>query len=132
MRKKSKAITQVLQKECDQLIQVIGKFKWPKSIVSGQPTQVIHHFHPKSVSNALRYDWDNLVPLTNGEHGRHHQANDPHIHGTVIKVRGNKWHEKLLKRRWQETVKTDKAYYEGIRDRLRNEAEDLSTLSPES
>lgn len=121
MRRKSKSITSVLQNECDRMIQIIGKLKWPYSIVSGQATQVIHHFHPKSVSNALRYDWANLVPLTNGEHGRHHQANDPHIHGTVIAKRGNEWHEKLLQRRWKETVKTDKDYYLKVKERLEQE-----------
>ena len=121
MRRKGKAITSVLQKECDTLLQRIGKLKMPRSEISGLPTEVIHHFHPKSVSNALRYDWDNLIPLTNGEHGRHHQANDPHIHGTVIQKRGQVWHDTLLKRRWQESVKTDKAYYLAIKDRLLQE-----------
>ena len=121
MRRKSKAITQVLQKECDALIQRLGRLKMPRSEVSGLPTQVIHHFHPKSVSNALRYDWDNLIPLTNGEHGRHHQANDPHIHGTVIQKRGKEWHDNLLKRRWQESVHTDKEYYMSVKERLEKE-----------
>lgn len=117
----------MLQKVCDALYQKIGKLKWPKSIVSGKETQVIHHFHPKSVSNALRYDWDNAVPLTHGEHVQHHQGGDPHIHGTVIQKRGQEWHDVLLKRRWQETVHTDKEYYLGVQAKLERE---LSTVDP--
>lgn len=120
-----KSPTTRIQKECDTLMQELGKLKFPKSEVSGLPTQVMHHFHPKSVSNALRYDWGNLIPLTNGEHMRHHQAGDPTIHGTVIKKRGQEWYENLLKRRYQETIKVNKAYYEEVRDRLKAELQDL-------
>ena len=124
--RKTTPTTSKLQKHCDALIQQIGKLKWPTSLVSGLPTQVIHHYCPKSVSNALRYDWDNLVPLTHGEHQRHHQANDPHIHGTVIQKRGKKWHDTLLKRRWQETIHVSKGYYEEVRERLEKELESLT------
>ena len=123
LSKKGKSITSVLQKKADALIQQIGKLKWPRSIVSGLPTQVIHHFFPKSVSNALRYDWDNLIPLTNGEHHRHHKANDPYIHGTIIQKRGKKWHDTLLARRWKEEVHTDKQYYLDVINRLEKELE---------
>ena len=124
-----KSPTTKLQKHCDALIQQIGKLKWPHSLISGLPTQVIHHFHPKSVSNALRYDWANLVPLTNGEHMRHHQAGDPAIHGAVIQKRGKKWHDTLLKRRWQESVKTDKAYYMNVKIKLEKELESILYLN---
>ena len=59
--------TSKLQKQADTLMQEVGKLKYPKSLVSGLPTQVMHHYVPKSVSSGLRYDWDNLIPLTNGE-----------------------------------------------------------------
>jgi len=125
INKKGKSETSKLQKECDYLMQQICRLKWPKSIVSGLPTQVCHHFHPKSVCSALRYDWDNLIPLTNGEHNRHHQANDPHIHGTVIQKRGQEWHDTLLKRRWSETTKTTIGYYQEVKEKLEKKLEDL-------
>ena len=118
LKKRSKDPVKKLQKECDVLYQLLGKAKWPKSIISGLQTQVIHHFYPKSVSNALRYDFDNGVPLTNGEHMRHHQAGDASIHGEVIRTRGLAWYEKLTERRWKESVKTNKAYYEEIKEKL--------------
>lgn len=121
-RKRVKLITiGKLQRTCDALIQQIGRLKWRYSEVSGQPSEVIHHICPKSVSNALRYDWDNLVALTNGEHMRHHQANDPLIHGTILFKRGQEWWDRLIKRRYRESIKTDRAYYEEVRARLEKE-----------
>ena len=71
---------------CDKKMQEVGKKKFPKSILSGLPTQVMHHFFPKSVSSFHRYNWDNLIPLTNGEHMRLHQSGDPSIEQSIIKI----------------------------------------------
>lgn len=125
MRRKSKAITQVLQKECDTLTQQLGKVLYKVCEVCGKPMSCLHHLHPKSVSNALRYDFDNLVPICNGCHMRHHQAGDPTIHGTILKKRGQAWYDKLLKRRYQEMVKLDKAYYLAVKVRLEKELESV-------
>lgn len=95
----------------DKLFQQKLKALWPKSIISGLPTQVIHHYVPKSVSSRLRYDIKNGVPLTNGEHMRHHQAGDPIIHLTVEDKRGKEWIEYIKKARY-ETIKTDVTFYE--------------------
>lgn len=121
-----KSPTTKLQKECDTLLQAVVRAKWPRSEVSGLPTQVGHHFIPKSVSSALRYDLTNLIPLTNGEHVRHHQAGDPHIHGTVIQKRGKEWHDKLLARRWRETIKVSVGYYKEVKTRLEKLLTELS------
>lgn len=121
-----KSPTTKLQHECDKKMQILGKLKFPRSEVSGLPTEVMHHFHPKSVSSALRYDWDNLIPLTNGEHMRHHQANDPIVHGSVIEKRGRVWYDKLLKRRYMETIKVNVAYYKSVKERLDKEMEEFS------
>lgn len=106
------------QKECDNLIQQKGREIYQRCEVCGHPMSCLHHFYPKSVSAALRYDWDNLIPICQGCHSRHHQVNDPFIHGTIIQKRGMEWHDTLLKRRWQESVKTNKAYYERIKQNI--------------
>ena len=118
MRKVGKSKVSQLQKECDTLLQQKGRKLYKSCEVCGKPMSCLHHFHPKSVSNALRYDWDNLIPICNPCHMRHHQANDPYIHGTIIQKRGQEWHDTLLKRRWREEVKTNVAYYEAIKERL--------------
>lgn len=77
----------------------------------------MHHFFPKSVSSRLRYDFDNLIPICQGCHMRHHQAGDPTIHATIIKKRGQAWYDTLLKKKY-ETIKTNTAYYKYIWEML--------------
>lgn len=84
----------------------------------------MHHFFPKSVSARLRYDWDNLIPLTNAEHMRLHQSGDPDYEQRIIEIKGQKWYE-LLRERRKETVKINVEYYRQIKLRLQ---EELSSL----
>ena len=99
--------------EADELFQAVGIAMKPKSTVSGKPTEVIHHFIPKSQSNNLRYDLKNGVPLTNGEHTRHHRGGDPEIAATIIKNMGNKWYDDLQARR-RIFCKLNIGYLEGV------------------
>ena len=89
-----------LRRKADELYQLAGIKQKPKSIISGVPTQVIHHFIYKSQSSFLRYDLDNGVPLTHKEHARHHLSGDPAILAKILKVNGQKWFDRLqMKRR---------------------------------
>lgn len=106
----SKKLTRA-RKKCDRAMQLKGRELYPVSIISGQPTQVMHHFWPKSTSAVLRYDWDNLIPLTNGEHMQHHLAGDPSIHGTIIEKKGLAWFGALSERRG-EIIRVNLGYYE--------------------
>jgi len=99
-----------LQRECDKLMQEIGKKIHPHSIISGNPTEVHHHFVPKSVCTALRYDWDNLIPLTNAEHCRLHQSPDPDIEMRIAEIKGVDWYKALQAKRRQ-TIKVNREYY---------------------
>ncbi len=67
----------------------------PKSIISGNSTEVIHHFIQKKQSNNLRYNEKNGVPLTNAEHFAHHTKGDPEIVMTIVKRMGGKWYNDL-------------------------------------
>ena len=102
-----------LRRKCDAKMQEVGKKKFPRSLLSGLPTQVMHHFFPKSISSYLRYDWDNLIPLTNGEHMRLHQSGDPSYEQEIIKIKGKKWYDALnrVKRNY---LKVNPAYYEKV------------------
>jgi len=102
-----------LVKLADKLYQVKLIAKYPKSIISGLPTEVIHHMIPKSQSNNLRYDEDNGIPLTHGEHCRHHKSGDPSIVAKILKTKGQAWFDKLtLKRRI--ICKFNKGYLQSI------------------
>jgi len=122
-----KSATSKLQKECDTLLQQIGKKKFSKCEICNGVINCLHHFHPKSVSSALRYDWDNLIPICQGCHMRHYQARDPIVHGTVIENRGQEWYDALLKRRYRETIKVNVEYYRKVKERLEGELAELST-----
>jgi len=106
-----------LQKQCDRELQIKGKILHPKSIISGLPTEVHHHYIPKSVCSALRYDWDNLIPLTNAEHCRLHQSPDPEIEVKIFYLKGVEWYEKLQVKRRQ-VMKINRAYYEAKLEEL--------------
>jgi hypothetical protein len=96
---KTKTIAR-LRKEADKLYQIkLIKLK-PKSAVSGEPTEVIHHYVSKSQSNNLRYDTDNGVPLTHKEHARHHLSGDPNIVASILKTYGQEWHDDLQRYRY--------------------------------
>lgn len=106
-----------LQAECDKLLQETGRKLYPKCEVCGKPMSCLHHYYPKSVSARLRYDWDNLIPICNGCHMRHHQAGDPNIHNTVNKKRGNAWLTTLQKKK-NEYIKVNKEYYQYVKEML--------------
>lgn len=61
-----------LRRQNDALFQEICKKLNPVSVISGQPTEVIHHLVKKSHSNFLRYYIPNGIPLTNQEHDSLH------------------------------------------------------------
>lgn len=101
------------RKKCDKKMQEVGQRLFPRSILSGNPTQVMHHFVPKSVSARLRYDWDNLIPLTNAEHMRLHQSGDPDYEHQIIQKKGVEWYENLRKR-GREIIKINVSYYKEV------------------
>lgn len=107
---------------CDKKMQEVGKKKFPKSVISGLPTQVMHHFFPKSVSSFHRYNWDNLIPLTNGEHMRLHQSGDPSYEEIIKRIKGQKWFDELEKHK-RDYIKVNKEYYKIILEKLSYEKE---------
>jgi len=119
LKRVSKTKLRKLQLECDALYQKVGKRMFPKSIVSGKPTEVIHHFYTKQSSSRLRYDFDNAIPLTNGEHFSHHIKSDPTIHATVIRKKGQNWYDTLSKKK-NESMKVNEEYYKYVLEMLNN------------
>ena len=105
------------RKTCDRLMQEVGRKRYPVSLISGQPTQVMHHFVPKSVSSNLRYDFDNLIPLTNAEHCRLHQSPDPTTEQMIRTLKGDIWWHKLRTRK-QQIIKVNVEYYKQVKDAL--------------
>ena len=116
-RNKTRAKIKRLTKKADKLYQLWLIREKPKSYVSGQPTEVIHHFVYKSQSNNLRYDFKNGTPLTHREHSRHHLSGDFSIHGDIQKKMGTKWYDDLQLRR-RPICKLNVGYLEEVIKRL--------------
>jgi len=86
-------------KKADALFQKAGKLLYPKSIISGKSTEVIHHRIYKSQSNNLRYDFDNAIPLTVKEHDQlHNRKSGSLVLAQIDAVKGTKWLDNLIKK----------------------------------
>lgn len=116
-QKKGRAELRKLETRADHLFQIKCRELKPYSIISGEPTEVIHHFVLKSQSNNLRYSFDNGIPLTNKEHCRHHLSGDPTIVATIVLKYGQKWFDKLQLKR-HIIQKNTKEYLEGVIESL--------------
>lgn len=97
-------------------MQEIGQVLYPKSLVSGMPTEVMHHLVEKSVSAKLRYDWDNLIPLTNAEHDMAHAGQK--MKDRIIELKGGKeWFEKL-QRKGRQLIRVNEEHYINVKKEL--------------
>lgn len=101
--------TRLLEKKADRLLQIKYVNKYPSCLVCGQQTSEMHHFIPKSQSNMLRYDENNLIPLCKRCHCRHHLSGDPSIVATIVRKKGNEWYDFLQHQR-HEICKMNKEY----------------------
>lgn len=87
-------------KKADKCLQEWGRRTFNRCEVCGSPEySCLHHFFTKGSSNNLRYDVDNLIPICNSCHYKHHQRSDPTIHATVIFKRGKQWYMNLVKKK---------------------------------
>ncbi len=103
--KNKRAEIRKLELLADSLYQLAGKKLFPIS-VTGELTEVIHHYIPKSQSNNLRYDLKNACPSTNGWHYRHHKCSDMTLSNAFIKKFGVKRIDYLTKQRRIDTKQT--------------------------
>jgi hypothetical protein len=112
--KERKSLNRLI-KDADRLFQLKYIAKHPFSIISGEPTGVMHHFIQKKQSNALRYDEDNGIPLTCAEHTRHHACGDPTILKRILEAKGEDWFNLIQEKRKQKVKFTEEYLKEIIR-----------------
>ncbi len=123
MRKKRKNMTtqdkkKKLRERADKLFTLAVLKKWGSDCeICGKPATTAHHYIPKSLSQSLRYDLENGVPICNDCHMSIHRKNDPECIEKIINHRGKKWTNYLEKNRRKE-VKTTIKYYEDNIERL--------------
>ena len=108
-------------KKADALFQKKGKELYPRSIISEEPTEVIHHRIYKSQSNNLRYDFDNAIPLTVKEHDQiHNRKSGSLLLAEIDAIKGTKWLENLIKKS-KVIKKFTNEYLENIIEKLKKE-----------
>lgn len=100
------------QKKADKVFQKWLISRHPNCELCGKPAQCGHHYFPKSVASALRYDESNMIPICQGHHFRHHNG-DPRIHAEVLEIRGMDWHNNLKKKK-EQIIKVGIKYYQSI------------------
>lgn len=105
------------RRQADKALQEKGKKKYKYCEICCKPMTCLHHFFPKSISSALRYDWDNLVPICVSCHFSHHNG-DPRIHVTIIEKRGQTWYKNLLRDK-ERIIKPSLMYYQAIIKQLK-------------
>jgi hypothetical protein len=86
-----------LRHKADKLFQIKLIRENPYSLISGKPTQVIHHWIYKSHNNNLRYYAPNGIPLTNDEHGAIHGSRPETIKNQIFIKKGVDWAKTIEK-----------------------------------
>lgn len=116
MKKKAKKklpTLKTLQKKADNLLQKKGKDEFSKCEICDNKINCLHHFFPKQNSARLRYEWDNMIPICQGCHFKHHNSFDPTIHATILNKRGFDWFNNLVELK-KEPIKINRDYYNNI------------------
>ena len=90
----------------------------PKCLVCGKKAITVHHFIEKSLSAALRYDFENLIPICAEDHFKIHKG-DPQPEAIILFKFGKEWFDKLQKKR-RKLVKINIGYYKNIIKQLTN------------
>ena len=104
--------------KCDKLYQEVCLLLNPTSMASGLKAQVVHHFVPKSLCNALRYDIENGITLTNSEHFKHHTQGDPIIYEQFTSKKSAEWFVYIRAKR-REVVSPTLSWYKSNYERLK-------------
>jgi len=81
--------------ELDKQFQIIGLEMWNgKSVLSGLPATVIHHFYGRR-NEATRWYLPNAIALTHEEHMRLHDEEKKGMEDAIIVRLGTLWFENL-------------------------------------
>lgn len=110
LKRKSSTPEAKLQKKCDALLSPTVRILHPQCLLCSMDTQVAHHHVHKSKSNALRYDFDNLINLCHKCHMALHH-NESYYASRIVVIKGVKWFNKIEKIKNQTIIKTNLAYY---------------------
>jgi len=116
-----KSKKQKLRDEADKLYQATGlKILGGICLICGGKASCIHHYIPKSVSTALRYELRNGIPICVKCHCRLHSSPDPESNNIIRDKKGGKWLRDLRERRSKE-IKADISFYQNAIIKLKKQ-----------
>jgi len=108
-----------LRNQADKLFQIAGVKNNPACECCGSKESLCcHHFVPKSLSNALRYDLKNCIVLCIKCHFFHHSKADPVIHERMTRNKPAEWFAYIKNTRTKE-VKTNLKFYQEAINKLK-------------
>lgn len=85
------------ENKLDRWFQQVGLQRFGgKSVISGQPAVVVHHFYGRR-NKATRWYLPNAIPLTHEEHMRLHSEETELMENIIIAKLGTVWFEELRK-----------------------------------
>ena len=111
-----------LEKECYSLwAEIVKLLAHNRSEISGK-TGVLHahHIFHRGSNTNLRYDLNNGVCLTSGEHFKLHMQGMPELVTLLIEKRGKIWYNVLMEKRREPTIKRTISDITEIRDTLKS------------
>ena len=117
--KKRKKLPKIstLRNKADKLYQEAGRKLYDTCLVCPKPMVCLHHYYTKGSCSALRYEFDNGIPLCAGCHLKHHTGN-PDIQNAINFAMGDEW-LKELKIKKREPIKTNREYYNKVIEDLK-------------
>lgn len=117
MSKKKKSIKKLHQKADELWKQAVLKNYQGKCYVCGSKFMVdAHHFIPRRISLALRYDLENGVALCRKCHTALHWKSDPLISLIIAFKKGKEWISYLEKKKNQKVIPNKKWYQKQIKN----------------
>lgn len=83
------------EKNADRMLQELGRKTYDHCLICGGEYSCLHHFVYKSQSTALRYDWDNCIPVCARCHSSIHVGQNDMVVGRIVAIKGTEWFEDL-------------------------------------
>ena len=114
-----------LQKKADALYQKIGSKMYDKCLLyghndnCGRDYSCLHHYYPKSTCSALRYNFDNGIPICVKCHCRIHSSDDPTLNNKIRDIKGEEWLKGLEDIKKNTFIKSTIGYYESVIEELK-------------
>ena len=109
------------KKKADAVLQELGRKVYDSCEICGGEYSCLHHWIYKSESNALRYLWENCIPVCVRCHFLIHNAKGNLTAGKVVAIRGSKWlYDLEVKKKEGANKSYSKSYFQQKYEEIKN------------